>query len=154
MKKKQDLILEYIRFQQSKMNLVDYCKKRKLPYLEFVEVVNRWNERYGISLVEDCMNRSERAGKWSEKNKYMPSTAERHFKELVLEPDEKKCRSHRIYPDNPNIYIELNDPKPDTIIRGATVNFPSGVTLSMKESTIKSLILAVVMYEQYGFRID
>ena len=50
--KKVDLTLEYIRFQDSNMDLIDYCKQRDIPYLEFVEVVNRWNEKYGIPMVE------------------------------------------------------------------------------------------------------
>ena len=100
------------------------------------------------------MDRIEKAGKWSEKNRYFESTAERKFKELIIEPNKKKCRAHTKFPDNPGIYVELNDPKPDTIIREATINFPSGVCLSMSEATIKSLILTVVMYEQYGLGIE
>ena len=53
-----DLTLEYIRFQSSGMNVVDYCKSKNLPYLEFVDVVNKWNTRYGIPKVEHCMERA------------------------------------------------------------------------------------------------
>ena len=74
-----DLTLEYIRFQSSGMNVVDYCKSKNLPYLEFVDVVNKWNTRYGIPKVEHCMERYEKAGKWAEHNKYFPSTAENMF---------------------------------------------------------------------------
>lgn len=111
-----DLTLEYIRFQRSGMDIVDYCKSKNLPYLDFVDVVNKWNTRYGIPLVEKCMECYEVAGKWAEKNRYFPN--------------------------------------PATIIREATLTFPSGVSLTMCDSTIKSLILTVVLYEEFDFGTD
>ena len=149
-----DLTLEYIRFQSSGMNVVDYCKSKNLPYLEFVDVVNKWNTRYGIPKVEHCMERYEKAGKWAEHNKYFPSTAENMFKELVVEPDIRKCRSRTKYPSDPKIYCELEKPIPGTIVREATLTFPSGVCLTMQESTIQMLILAIVLYEESGFGIN
>ena len=152
--KRPDLTLEYIRFQGSGMDIVDYCKSKNLPYLEFVEMVNKWNTRYGIAKVENCMERYEVAGKWSEKNRYFPSTAQNTFKELVIEPDVKKCRSHTRFPKDPKIYCELGTPRPDTTIREATITFPSGVSLTVSDSSINSLILTVVLYEEFDIRTD
>lgn len=149
-----DLTLEYIRFQGSGMTVVDYCKSKNLPYLEFIDVVNKWNTRYGIPKVEQCMERYEKTGKWAEHNKHFPSTAENMFKELVIEPDVRKCRSHVKFPMDPKFYCELEQPIPGTIIREATLTFPSGVCLTMNESTIQTLILAIVLYEESGFGVN
>lgn len=152
--KKRDLTLEYIRFQASGMTVVDYCKSKNLPYLEFVDCVNKWNTRYGIRKVENCMERHEKSGHWAEHNKYFPSTAEHMFKELVVEPDVRKCRSHVKFPNDPKFYCELENPRPETIVRESTLTFPSGVCLTMPESTIQSLILAIVLYEESGIGAD
>lgn len=149
-----ELTLEYIRFQKSDKTIVEYCKEKNIPYLEFVEEVNRWDKHYGIQRVEGCMQRHEKAGKWSEKNKYLPSIAQNAFKELVIEPDVKKCRSHTKFPEDPSIYVELEDPIPGTIVHESTITFPSGVCLTMYQSTIKSLILAVILYEEHGLGVE
>ena len=151
---KKQLNLEFIRFSRSGQDIVSYCKEHDVPYLEFVEVVNEWNRRYGIPLVEKCMNRVEVAGKWAEHNKYFPSTAERRFKELVIEPDVRKCRSHTRFPLDPSILVELGAPRPETIIREATVTFPSGVELTFSDASIQSLILTIVLYEEFDFRAN
>lgn len=151
---KDDLMVEYIRYSRSGMNIVDYCKANNLDYLAFVDVVNKWNEHYGIPLVEKCMHRLEWAGKWAEHNKYEPSTAQQMFGELVIEPDVRKCRSHTHYPVNPDIHVELGKPNPTTPVREATIMFPSGVELTLKEATLESLIAAIVLYEEYDFRVN
>ena len=56
MEEKRDLTLEYIRYSRSEQDLAEYCKENNLDYLEFVDVVNKWNEHYGIPLVEKCMH--------------------------------------------------------------------------------------------------
>lgn len=85
---------------------------------------------------------------------YFPSPAQHAFREIVIEPDVNKCRSHTKYPDDPRILCELENPNPATIIREATLTFPSGVSLTMCDSTIKSLILTVVLYEEFDFGTD
>ena len=55
MEEKIDLTLEYIHYSHSEQVLAQYCKENNLNYLEFVEVANRWNDRYGAPLVEKCM---------------------------------------------------------------------------------------------------
>lgn len=55
MEEKRDLTLEYIRYSRSEQDLAEYCKENNLDYLEFVDVVNKWNEHYGIPLVEKCL---------------------------------------------------------------------------------------------------
>ena len=59
MEEKRDLTLEFIRYSHSEQDLAQYCKENNLDYLEFVDVVNKWNEHYGIPLVEKCMHRLE-----------------------------------------------------------------------------------------------
>ncbi len=54
-----DLTLEFIRYSTSGKELADYCKENNLDYLEFVDIANKWNERYGVPLVEKCMHRLE-----------------------------------------------------------------------------------------------
>jgi len=154
MSKKTDLITEYIRYSRSGLSVADYCRQNDLDYLAFVDVVNQWNEHYGIPKVEKCMHRLEWAGKWAEHNRYEPSLAQTMFGELVLEPDVRKCRSHTHYPVSPDIHVQLEKPTPGTVVRDATITFPSGVELSLRETTMEYLILAIVLYEEYDFRVD
>ena len=154
MEEKKDLTLEYIRYSRSEQDLAIYCKENNLDYLEFVDVVNKWNEHYGIPLVEKCMHRLEWAGKWAEHNKYEPSTAQKMFGELVIEPDVRKCRSHKKYPTNPKIHVDLGKSSRTTPVRDASIMFPSGVELTIRETNLESLIKAIVLYEEYDFRIN
>ena len=154
MEEKRDLTLEFIRYSHSEQDLAQYCKENNLDYLEFVDVVNQWNDRYGAPLVEKCMHRLEWAGKWAEHNKYEPSTAQKMFGELVIEPDVRKCRSHNRYPTNPKISVNLGKSNRTTPVREASIMFPSGVELTIKETNLESLIKAVVLYEEYDFRIN
>ena len=41
-----------------------------------------------------------------------------------------------------------------TIIREATVTFPSGVELTFSDASIQSLILTIVLYEEFDFRAN
>ncbi len=149
-----DLTLEFIRYSTSGKELADYCKENNLDYLEFVDIANKWNERYGVPLVEKCMHRLEWAGKWAEKNRFEPSTAQELFGELVLQPDVRKCRSHTHYPLDPSIHVELGEPSQTTTVREASIMFPSGVELTIKETNLVSLIEAIVLYEEYDFRAN
>ena len=72
----------------------------------------------------------------------------KRYIEYSLELDSKRFRSKSRFPNNPSFQVELTAPKPDTIIRKATLTLPSGVEITLSEISIKSLIMAVVLYEE------
>jgi hypothetical protein len=72
------------------------------------------------------------------------------FKPLVPDYDEKNLRSRRYFPENPYFEIELEQPIPNTVIKECSITFPSGVTLNFSNAALKTLILSVVLYEEFG----
>jgi len=145
---KMSLTLAYIKYQNSNLSAVEFCKKYDIPYLEFTEEVARWNQKYGGRTVEECMERIELNTRTREPQ-FLPSLAQHRFGEIVVEPDPDKCRSRRKFPKDPLMYVELEQPEPGTVVQEATITFPSGISLTMSHSTIKSLILSVVLYEEF-----
>ena len=78
----------------------------------------------------------------------IPARGENLFQELALELDSSKFRSKARFPNNPSFQVELTAPKPDTIVRKAVLTLPSGIEVTLSEASIKSLIMAVVLYEE------
>ena len=107
-------------------------------------------------MVETAMERTELARYDPEalNGCEIPARGESLFQELALELDSKRFRSKSRFPNNPSFQVELTAPKPDTIIRKATLIFPSGVEITLSEASIKSLIMAVVLYEEANTWID
>lgn len=67
----------------------------------------------------------------------------------MVVPNEAKCRSRHRFPEDPQFQAALAPARPDSIVREACLTFPSGAYIEFKETTLKSLILAVVMYEDF-----
>lgn len=145
---KVNFLLHYSKYQKSGLCAADYCTQHKLDYVEFATFVNQWESIHGENVVERCMERADVTPRASKSRVTIPSHAESLFKELVVEPDEYKLRSKRRHPFCPPIRAELEHPVPGTVVREATLTFPSGLSLTFSEATIKSLILAVVLYEE------
>lgn len=141
-------ILHYSKYQESNMSVADYCRLNNLDYLDFVKFVNKWEDIHGNRIVETCMERPDVTPPKSRQAEYLPSRAQSLFKELVVEPERGEQRSYKRYPSNPDITVSLEHPNPDTVVRSASILFPSGVEISFSDATIKSLILSVVMYEE------
>lgn len=153
---KSECAIWYSKFLHSEQNIVDFCTENSIPYLPFADYINKHENRYGVQMVETAMERTELARYDPEalNGCEIPARGESLFQELALELDSKRFRSKSRFPNNPSFQVELTAPKPDTIIRKATLNFPSGVEITLSEASIKSLIMAVVLYEEANTWID
>lgn len=153
---KSECAIWYSKFLHSEQNIVDFCTENSIPYLPFADYINKHENRYGVQMVETAMERTELARYDPEalNGCEIPARGESLFQELALELDSKRFRSKSRFPNNPSFQVELTAPKPDTIIRKATFTFPSGVEITLSEASIKSLIMAVVLYEEANTWID
>ena len=153
---KSECAIWYSKFLHSEQNIVDFCTENSIPYLPFADYINKHENRYGVQMVETAMERTELARYDPEalNGCEIPARGESLFQELALELDSKRFRSKSRFPNNPSFQVELTAPKPDTIIRNATLTFPSGVEITLSEASIKSLIMAVVLYEEANTWID
>lgn len=146
----------YSKFLHSDRNIVDFCVENSIPYLQFADYINKHENRYGVTMVENSMERIETAryDPDSLNGHEFPARGENMFQEIALELDSKNFRSKSRFPNNPSFQVELTAPKPDTIIRKATLTLPSGIEITLSEASIKSLIMAVVLYEEANTWID
>ena len=146
----------YSKFLHSNKNIVDFCLENSIPYLQFADYVNKHENRYGVTMIETAMERTELAGydPDSLNGCELPARGESLFQELALELDSKRFRSKAKFPNNHSFQVELTAPKPDTIIRKAILTLPSGIEITISEASIKSLIMAVVLYEEANTWID
>ena len=153
---KSECAIWYSKFLHSEQNIVDFCTENSIPYLPFADYINKHENRYGVQMVETAMERTElaRYDPESLNGCEIPARGESLFQELALELDSKRFRSKSRFPNNPSFQVELTAPMPDTIIRKATLTFPSGVEITLSEASIKSLIMAVVLYEEANTWID
>ena len=140
----------YSKYLHSNSNIFEFCEENSIPYLQFADYINKYENRYGVTMVETAMERTEVARYDPEalNGKEMPARGENIFQELALELDSNRFRSRSRFPNNPSFQVELTAPKPDTIIRKAILTLPSGVEITLSETSIKSLIMAVVLYEE------
>lgn len=143
-------LTHYCKYQKSGQSVADYCRSNKLDYIDFVRFVNQWEAKRGEKVIQMCMDRTEVNGSrlLSDQPKQLPSKAQKLFAELVVEPDKAKLRSISKFPEDPDIHVDIEHPKPDSIISHATITFPSGVSIEYAQATMKSLILNVVLYEE------
>lgn len=147
---KSEYLSLYAQYMNSNISITDFCKEQELDYLSFVSFINRWEKNHGSDIVSKAMEQTEVRYQYDKgKSSYRASRAERMFKPLVVEPDTKRMRSRKRFPDDPSFLVELSSPTPNTILKDASITFPSGASINFKSTTIKDLILAVVMYEEY-----
>lgn len=140
----------YSKFLHSDKNIVDFCVENSIPYLQFSDYINKHENRYGVSMVETAMERTElvRYDPDSLNGRELPARGESLFQELALELDSNKFRSRSRFSNNVPFQVELTAPMPNTIIRKAILTLPSGSEITFPEASIKSLIMAVVLYEE------
>lgn len=144
-------LVYYSQYLNGKESIEDFCVNHEINYLEFVHWINDWEERHGGKIVEEAMQGQEyHAYRDMRVTRREPSRAERMFKSLLPSVDEKQLRSRRFFPENPNFEVELELPIPNTIIKGASITFPGGATLRYDRAAIKTLILTIVLYEEFG----
>ena len=140
----------YAKYLHSKQSLPDFCMENSISYLDFSKYINQWENRHGVKMIEEGMTRTELTHYCRELGgDKIPARGETFFKELAVEPDDNQFRSRRKFPENPYFMAEMTAPAPGTIVREASIIFPSGIEVSFSGATIKSLILAVVLYEEY-----
>ena len=147
---KSECAIWYSKFLHGEQNIVDFCTENSITYLTFADYINKHENRYGVTMVENSMERVETAryDPDSLNGHEFPARGENMFQEIALELDSKKFRSKSRFPNNPSFQVELTAPKPDTIIRKAVLTLPSGIEITLPEASIKSLIMAVVLYEE------
>lgn len=142
-----ECLVLYAKYLHCHIPITEFCQDNDIPYLEFVDWVNKWDDKHGETIVDTCMEQPEYGN--SSQTTIRPSRAENMFKEIVVQHNTRQYRSNRKFPNGAGVYTELDTPQPNTIIRQASLTFPSGVILDFQEATIKSLILTVVLYEEF-----
>lgn len=128
-------LLSYSKYQENGLSASDFCRLNNLDYLDFEKFVNKWEDIHGRNFVENCMERTDITPRKSKHAEYIPSRAQRLFKELVVEPERGEHRSLKRFPSNPDITVHLEHPTPNTVVRGASIMFPSGVEVSFEVSS-------------------
>lgn len=133
----------YARYLKSGMTLEDFCKKFQIPYWDMSEWINRWEKLYGARFVENSTTTYYRG-----QSHLLPSTpitppAQRLF---PLEFSENRPPL-KLPSDRPAFRVDLELPKPGTIIKGAKLTFPDGMTIEIPQTTIKALVLIAILYE-------
>ncbi len=136
----------YARYLKSGMVLEDFCKRHQVSYWDMSEWINQWEKLHGAKLVESSTvtyHKSQSRLLSSFSDSAIPPQAQRLF---PLEFAENKPPL-RLCSDNPAFRVNLELPKPGTIIKGAKLTFPSGMTMDIPQTTIKALILMAILYE-------
>lgn len=142
-----ECLVKYAQYLHGQLPIEEFCSEQDIPYHEFVEWINKWEEAHGDYMVDTCMEQPEYGN--SRQATIGPSRAESMFKEIVVQNDARHFRSKKRFNGGAGVYTELDAPKPGSIVRQASLTFPSGVILDFEEATIKSLILTVVLYEEF-----
>ncbi len=144
-------MLLYSKYINSQLPIGDFCRENDVPYLQFVKWVNEWEDSHGARIVEEAMKHRKSHQPFDTHSIHLDaSLGERMFKPIVPDYDERDLRSSRFFPENPYFEADLGQPIPDTVMRECSLTFPSGVTLNFSQATLKSLILSVVLYEEFG----
>ncbi len=133
----------YARYLKSGMILEDFCKKHQVPYWDFSIWINKWEDRYGKRMVEEStVTHFQGNGRMFPATTIQP-TAQRLF---PLE-FEKNNVPLRVPNEAPPFRVNLELLEPGSILKGAKIVLPSGVTLKIPEISIKGLILMAILYE-------
>ena len=144
-------MLLYSKYLNCHKPIGEFCQENDVPYLEFVKWINNWEESHGARIVEQSMQRQEQQSHMGDTSgAIFTSLGERLFKPLVPEYNRDSLRSARYFPENPYFETELGQPIPDTVLKDCSLTFPSGVTLTIPHTSLKTLILSVVLYEEFG----
>lgn len=143
----------YARYLKSGITLEEFCKKHQVPYWDLSEWINQWEKLYGARFVENSTVTSYKSQSRllsSFTDASIPPQAQRLFP-LEFNENQPPLR----LPDNePAFRVNLELPKPGTIIKGAKLTFPSGMTMDIPQTTIKALILMAILYEGNNIGID
>lgn len=136
----------YARYLKSGMTLEDFCKKHQVPYWDMSEWINQWEKLHGAKFVEGSTityhkNPSRLLSTFSDSA--IPPQAQNLF---PLEFEEN-TPPLRLPTDEPAFRVSLELPKPGSIIKGAKLTFPGGMTIDIPQTTIKALILMAILYE-------
>lgn len=142
----------YARYLKSGMTLEQFCKFHQVPYWDFSDWINQWEKLHGAKYVEDSTKRCYKQGRklFSSDNPSYGSNAQKLFPMEFVENNSPI----RFPSDNPSFNVNLELPKPGTIIKGAKLTFPSGIVLNIPRITIKALVLMAIMYEGNSVGIE
>ena len=135
----------YARYLKSGMTLEKFCKLHQVPYWDFSDWINQWEKLYGAKYVENSttIQYKQERKLFSSENPSFSSNAQKIF---PIEFVENNSPLH--FPnEHPCFNVDLELPKPGTIIKGAKLTFPSGMTVNIPRITIKGLVLIAIMYE-------
>ena len=135
----------YARYLKSGMTLEKFCKLHQVPYWNFSDWINQWEKLYGAKYVENSttIQYKQERKLFSSENPSFSSNAQKIF---PIEFVENNSPLHFLN-EHPSFNVDLELPKPGTIIKGAKLTFPSGMTVNIPRITIKGLVLIAIMYE-------
>lgn len=148
-----ELQVFYARYLKSGMTLEEFCKFHQIPYWDLSEWINQWEKLHGAKFVETSTSTLYKSqfrllSPFSESS--IPPPAQGLF---PLEFSENKPPI-KLPTDDPPFKVNLELPKPGTIIKGAKLTFPSGMTIDIPQTTIKGLVLMAILYEGHNFGIE
>lgn len=145
-----EYLISYAKYLTSGMTIGNFCREQGIDYLEFCDFINNREKRLGEKVVEGCMeNLSMAPPRLAGEPHKAQSPAQRMFSEIIPVPDHDCCRSVKRFPENPAFRAELDLPMPDSILKPARITFPSGACIELQEASLKTLILTVVLYEDF-----
>ena len=144
----------YARYLKSGMTLEKFCKLHQVPYWDFSDWINQWEKLYGREEGETTFSLRlkgiiQRA--YTQTGKPVVILVDEYDAPMLdkispIEFVENNSPLH--FPnEHPSFNVDLELPKPGTIIKGAKLTFPSGMTVNIPRITIKGLVLIAIMYE-------
>lgn len=148
-KPKSEYLFMYAKYLNGTSSAAEFCKEEGIDYLEFVEFVNNWEDQHGERMVEDSLESPSYGGIFEREVNTSPSRAEKMFGEILPIPPKEKRRSITRFPGTSSFLAELEVPTPDTIVKQARLTFPSGACIELEQAALKTLILLIVLYEDF-----
>lgn len=125
----------------------DFCKKHQVPYWDLSEWINKWEKAHGARMVEDSTvthyRSQSRLLSALSGSASIPPSAQRLFPLEFAENDPPM----RLPAEDPPFRVNLELPKPGTVIKGARLTSPGGMVVEIPQITIKALILMTILYE-------
>lgn len=123
----------YARYLKSGMTLKQFCKFHQVPYSDFCDWINQWEKLHRAKYVKDytkiCYKQERKL--YSSDNPSHGSNAQKLFPKEFVENNSPI----RFPSENSSFNVNLELPKPGTIIKGAKLTFPSGIVLNIPRIT-------------------
>lgn len=137
----------YARYLKSGMTLEEFCKKYQILYWDMSEWINQWEKLHGARFVENSTTTYYKSQSRLLSAISVPASIPPPAQKLFPLEFSENQPPLRTPADEPPFRVNLELPKPGTIIKGAKLTFPNGMTMEIPQTTIKGLILMAILYE-------